>query len=250
MSGHNKWSTIKHKKAKTDAVKGRAFTKISMEIMAAVKAGGADPDSNARLRLAIQNGKDVNMPNDNIKRAIERASGGGEGVTIEEIMYEGYGPAGIALLIKVTTDNKNRAASQVRSILEKHGGHLGSAGSVAWLFENKGIIVFEPGKVKEDQVMEVAVEAGAEDIISNDDGSIEVTTAPDKFLGVRAALEKAGLEMASAMLSMVPKTTVDIKDAETAKKIIELIDMIEENDDVQSVYANHNIPEEIMAAVG
>ncbi|MFC1517952.1 YebC/PmpR family DNA-binding transcriptional regulator [Candidatus Margulisiibacteriota bacterium] len=247
MSGHNKWSTIKHKKAKTDAAKGKAFTKAAMEIMAAVKAGGPDAGGNSRLRMAIQSGKDVNMPNDNIKRAIEKASGGGDGVIIEDITYEGYGPEGVALLIQVTTDNRNRAASEVRSTLEKNGGNLGSSGSVAWVFDQKGVIVFEPGKATEEKVMEIAIDAGAEDILANEDGSIEVSTSPDSFMKVREALEKAKLEMASAKLSMIPKNTVKIEDPETAKKIMGLVDALEEKDDVQNVYANYDIPDAIMS---
>lgn len=250
MSGHNKWSKIKHTKGKTDAVRGSAFTKAAMAIMAAVRAGGSgDPGLNSRLRMAIQEAKDVNMPNDNIKRAIDKAVGGGDGVIIDEITYEGYGPAGVALLIQVTTDNRNRAASQVRSTLEKNGGNLGSSGAVAWIFEQKGVIVFEPGKATEEKLMEVALEAGAEDIIVNEDGSIEVLTPPDAFMKVRGTIEKAGMPMASAKLDMVPKNTVDIHDADTARKVLNLIEKLEENDDVQNVYANYDIPDEIMGSI-
>jgi YebC/PmpR family DNA-binding regulatory protein len=251
MSGHNKWSKIKHTKGKTDAVRGRAFTKAAMAIMAAVRGGGSgDPELNSRLRMAIQEARDVNMPNDNIKRAIDKAVGGGDGVTIDEIVYEGYAPGGVALLIQVTTDNKNRAASQVRSTLEKNGGNLGVAGTVAWQFEQKGSIIFEPGKATEEKVMEVAIDAGAEDIIAEPDGSIEVLTPPNALMAVKEALGKAGLESASAKLVMNPKNTIAIADKDTAAKILSLIDKLEDNDDVQSVYGNYDIPDEIMNSLG
>lgn len=251
MSGHNKWSKIKHTKGKTDAIKGREFTKAAMAIMAAVRAGGSgDPVHNSRLRMAIQEAKDVNMPNDNIKRAIDKAVGGGDGVTIDEIVYEGYAPAGVALLIEVMTDNRNRAASHVRGALEKHGGNLGASGGVAWIFEKKGVLVFEPGKATEEKLMEVALDAGAEDIITSDDGSIEVVTTPEAFMNVRAAVEKAGLPVASAKLDMVPKNTIEVTDADTAKKVLGLIEALEEIDDVQNVYANYDIPDAVMNAVG
>jgi len=247
MSGHNKWSKIKHTKGKTDAIKGRAFTKAAMAIMAAVRSGGSgDPELNSRLRMAIQEAKDVNMPNDNIKRAIDKAAGGGDGVTIDEIVYEGYGPAGVALLIQVTTDNRNRAASQVRSTLEKNGGNLGASGAVAWIFEQKGDIVFEPGRTTEDKLMEVVLDAGAEDIITHPDGSIEVLTSPDAFMKVREVLEKAAIHMASAKLDMIPKNTVKVTDPDIAKKVLNLIEKLEEIDDVQNVYANYDIPDEIL----
>ncbi len=250
MSGHNKWSKIKHTKGKTDAVRGRAFTKAAMSIMAAVRAGGSgDPEHNARLRMAIQEAKDVNMPNDNIKRAIDKAAGGGDGVTIDEITYEGYAPAGVAMLIQVTTDNRNRAASQVRSTLEKNGGNLGASGAVSWIFEQKGVIVFEPGKATEEKLMEVALDAGAEDIITNDDGSVEVLTPPDAFMAVREAIEKAGLSMASAKLDMVPKNTVEVTEVDIAKKVLGLIEKLEEIDDVQNVYANYDMSDAVASAI-
>jgi YebC/PmpR family DNA-binding regulatory protein len=250
MSGHNKWSTIKHKKAKTDAAKGKAFTKSAMEIMAAVRGGGdTNPDNNAQLRMAIINAKAANMPNDNIKRAIEKAAGAGDGVIIEEIVYEGYAPGGVALIIEVMTDNRNRAAAHVRSTLDKNGGNLGAAGSVAWIFEKQGHIVFEPGKTTEEQIMDIAIDAGAEDIKTHEDGSIEVFTPIDAYMAVRDAVEKAGIEMALAKLEQIPKNLTEITDADQARKIMSLLEKIEDIDDVQAVYANYDISDEIMSSL-
>jgi YebC/PmpR family DNA-binding regulatory protein len=237
MSGHSKWSTIKHKKAKTDAQRGKVFTKVVKEIIVSAKEGGGDPEANARLRLALQKAKEANMPNDNIKRAIQKGTGEIDGVSYEEIIYEGYAQDGVALLIEALTDNKNRTLPNVKSALTKGGGSLASKGAVAYLFDQKGLFVFEPG-ASEDQVMEVAIDAGAEDVVSGDDGSIEVITAPSDFEAVKKALDESGVIYVNGEVTMIPKTTVKL-DEEKIEKVEKLIERLEDDDDVQNVYANY-----------
>lgn len=246
MSGHSKWATIKRKKGAADAKRGQLFSKLSRAIIVAAKEGGADPTSNATLANAIQKARDASMPKDNIERAIQRGAGSGDGDSYEAVLYEGYGPAGVAIICNILTDNRNRAASDVRFIFTKHGGSLGTPGSVAWQFDRKGIIVVD-GEVDEDTLMEVALDAGAEDI-AQDGTQWQITTEPTELMPVRAALDDAGIGYASAELSMVPKTTVSPEEKE-ARQLLKLIDALEDNDDVQEVYANFDISEEVLEAV-
>ncbi|MDA8078974.1 MAG: YebC/PmpR family DNA-binding transcriptional regulator [Nitrospiraceae bacterium] len=244
MSGHSKWSQIKHKKAHSDAKRGKAFTKIVKEIAVAARIGGGDPDGNPRLRTAIEKAKEVNMPHDNIKKAIMKGTGELPGVSYEEHVYEGYGPAGVAVMMEVMTDNKNRTLPEIRHILSKHGGNLGETGCVSWLFDKKGYILVEKAKASEDAVMSAALDAGAEDM-KNDPGedNYEIITAPEDFNAVREALEKARIPVASAEVTMIPKNYV-LLDDKAADQMIRLMDVLEDHDDVQNVYANFDIPDE------
>lgn len=242
MAGHNKWSQIKHKKAKTDAQKGKVFSKMARELTMAAKLGGGDPDMNARLRLAIQKAKDANMPNDNISRAIEKGAGGGDDSSMEEIQYEAYGPGGVAFLIDTLTDNKNRTVSNIRAILTRANGSLANKGSVAYLFDQKGVIICNIDS-DEDKVMTVALEAGAEDIMTQEDGSVVVTTEPSTFEDVRKALEGASILIEAAEISRVAQTTVELK-GDDASSILSLQEKLEEDDDVQDVYGNYELIDE------
>lgn len=244
MSGHNKWASIKHKKAIADSRRGKAFTKIIKEITVAAKSGGGDANSNPRLRTAIQAAKDANMPADNIDRAIKKGTGELEGVSYEEITYEGYGPDGAAILVQCLTDNKNRTAAEVRSIFSKANGSMAGAGAVAWIFEKKGLIVISSENSSEDQLMEVAVGAGAEDLKTEKD-HFEVVTGPHEFEAVKSALEKAGVKTESAEVTMLPKNTTPVS-ADSARTVLRLIEGLEDHDDVQHVYTNADIPEEVM----
>ena len=239
MSGHSKWANIKNKKEKTDAQKGKIFTKIGREIAIAVKeGGGADPANNSKLRDVIAKAKAANMPNDNIARSIKKASGDGNAVDYEEVVYEGYGPGNIAVIVNVLTDNRNRIAAEMRHIFSKSGGNMGASGSVAWMFDKKGLIVIErTALMDEDEVMMQALDAGAEDFIAQDD-AFEVYTAPADFSGVREALEKLGYNFLSAEISQIPKDTRTIDDAETIEKIERFLERMDENDDVQEVFHN------------
>ncbi|MBT5855662.1 YebC/PmpR family DNA-binding transcriptional regulator [bacterium] len=248
MAGHSKWKTIKHKKAATDAKRGKIFSKLVREIVMAARMGGGDPAMNTRLRLALQKGKDANMPQDNIKRAIEKGVGGGDGEQMVEVTYEAYGPNGVALIIDTLTDNKNRTVPNLRCILSKGGGSMANNGAVSYMFDTKGLLLFEPG-VSEDQIMELATEAGAEDIDIQEDGSIEVLTEQGDFEAVRLAIETAEIPFLEASITKLPQTTVDL-DADGAQQIINLIDSLEDDDDVQTVYGNHSISDEIMEAMG
>jgi YebC/PmpR family DNA-binding regulatory protein len=242
MSGHSKWSTIKRKKAAVDAKRGKLFTKLIKEITIAARQGGGDPDANPRLRLAVDNAKSANMPADNIDRAIKKATGELEGVNYTEIKYEGYGPGGVAILIESMTDNKNRTVADVRHLLSKHGGSLGESGSVAWMFDRKGIITLPAQGKTEDEIMEIVLEAGAEDLQFEDD-YFEITTELDTFENVRKALMEAGLQIENASLQWVAKNTVEVS-GETAEKLEKLIDSLEDNDDVQNVFTNADFVEE------
>ena len=244
MSGHSKWASIKHKEAIVDAKRGQIFTKFIREITVAAKTGGGDLNTNPRLRTAIQSAKDSNMPADNIERAIKKGTGELEGVTYEEIAYEGFGPEGAAILVACLTDNKNRTASEIRSVFNKNGGNMGSAGTVAWMFEKKGFIVIPKSATTEDQLMEIVLGAGAEDLTSTDQ-MFEVTTAPHDLWAVREAVEKAKIKVESATLTMILKNLVSVS-ADTGRKVVHLIEALEEHDDVQNVYSNVDIPEEVM----
>jgi YebC/PmpR family DNA-binding regulatory protein len=240
MSGHSKWHTIKHKKGAADAKRGQMFTKLIKEISIAARLGGGDQESNPRLRTAILKAKGSNMPKDNIDRAIKKGTGELEGVNYEEILYEAYGPGGVAILIDILTDNKNRAAAEIRNLLNKGGGNLGSAGSVAYLFKRKGLIDFDPAKHKEDDILAVAIDAGAEDV-TNDGETIEVTTGPDDFYKVLKALETAGFAQTMAELARVPDSTVTL-DNDKTQKALRLVEHLEDHEDVQSVATNLEIP--------
>ncbi len=248
MSGHNRWSTIKHKKGAADAKRGKIFTKLIREITAAAKTGGGDINTNPRLRSAVQSAKTENMPTDNIERAIKRGLGDMEGVTFDEVAYEGYGPQGVAVLAQCLTDNKNRSSAEIRSIFTKNNGNMAGAGSVAWIFEKKGLIVVDGAKSTEDALMEVAIGAGAEDL-QQSDGKFEITTGPADFEAVKQALEAAKIPVESAKLTMIPKNTTPV-DASGARGVLALIDALEDHDDVQNVYVNCAIPDEVMKEIG
>ena len=242
MSGHSKWATIKHAKGIADAKRGKLFTKFIKEISIAARMGGGDPNSNPRLRTAIIKARASNMPKDNIERAIKKGTGELGGATYEELVYEGYGAGGVAVLVEVLTDNKNRAAADVRNIFNKSGGNLGVSGSVARMFQRKGTIEFDAEKVSEDELMEVALEAGADDIV-NEDGIITVTTAADAFATVADALSEKGFESLSGEVGMIPDMYTAV-DADTASKIAKLINRLEDNDDVQNVYHTAEFPDD------
>lgn len=244
MSGHSKWSSIKHKKAAVDAKRGKAFTKLIREITTAAKVGGGNAEGNTRLKTAIQKAREFNMPQDNIQKAIKRGTGELEGVSYEEIVYEGYGPAGVAVIVETLTDNKNRTAAEVRSTFSKNGGNLGENGCVAWMFEKKGLIAVEEDKIEEDKLMEIILDAGAEDL-KNIDGVYEILTEVDNFDEVKKAISDNEIEMKVSEISMIPKNTVKI-DEKKVNQTIRLLETLEDNDDVQNVYSNVDIPEDIL----
>ncbi len=247
MSGHSKWATIKHKKAATDAKRGRVFTKLIREIAIAARVGGGDPDANPRLRTAIAAAKAENMPNDNIERAVQRGTGQLEGEQYEEVYFEGYGPGGVGMLVQVVTSNRNRVVSEIRHLMSRHGGNLAEAGSVGWMFHRKGDIVVPKELADEDKMLNIVLDAGAEDL--RDDGSSwEVVTPPEAFEAVRDALTAAGIKPASASLSMVPQNYVKLTGAH-AQQMLKLVEALEEHDDVQQVYANFDIDEKEIQAV-
>jgi len=249
MSGHSKWSQIKHKKANTDAKKGKTFTKIVKEISVAARTGGGDPDGNPRLRTAIDKAKEVNMPSDNIKKAIMKGTGELPGTTYEESVYEGYGPGGVAVLIQVLSDNKNRTVSEIRFILSKNGGNLGEAGCVSWMFEKKGYLLVEKSKTDEDTLMTIALEAGADDM-KNDprEDNFEIITSPESLNTVKEAIEKHKIPTSLSEITMLPKSYVPLE-GNTVEQMLRLIDALEDNEDVQNVYANFDIPDDAMAKV-
>jgi YebC/PmpR family DNA-binding regulatory protein len=242
MAGHSKWANIQHRKKAVDAKRGKIFTRINRELSVAAREGGSDPAANPRLRLAIQKANAVNMPKDTIERTIKKAAGELEGVTYEEIRYEGYAPNGVAVMVDTLTDNRNRTVAEVRHAFSKAGGNLGTDGSVAYLFNKIGVLNFEPG-TPEESVLEVAMEAGADDIVTEDDGSIEVVTSPEAYDDVVAAMEAAGLSPANSEITMRATIEVDL-DVETGKKVLRLLDTLEDLDDAQAVYSNAYIPEE------
>lgn len=248
MAGHSKWANIRFRKAAQDAKKGKLFTRLIREITVAAREGGGDPDANPRLRAAIDKALAANMTKDVIERAQKRGTGELEGVAYEEVRYEGYAPGGIAVLVECTTDNRNRTVSEVRHAFSKHGGNLGTDGSVAYLFSKVGVITFPPG-TGEGQVMEAAIDAGAEDIESDDDGSVEVTTSPETFHAVRGALEAAGLQPESAEIVQRASTEVLLGE-EDGERVLKLLDALEELDDVQDVYSNADFPESLLSEAG
>jgi len=247
MSGHSKWSTIKRQKGANDAKRGALFTKVAREISVAARQGGGDPDANYRLRLAIEKARSVNMPADNIKRTIDKASGGGDAEQYEEIVYEGYGPGGVAVLVEAQTDNRNRTAAEIRSMFTKTGGQLASTGAVAWQFEPRGLISVARKGIDADEVTLAAIDAGADDVDS-DDETIEIYTSPSDLASVRQALEGAGVPVDSAESAMIAKQTVEL-DAAKARQALRLVELLEDLDDVSRVTANFDIPEEVFAEV-
>jgi YebC/PmpR family DNA-binding regulatory protein len=248
MSGHSKWSTIKRQKGANDAKRGALFTKVAREISVAARQGGGDPDANYRLRLAIEKARSVNMPADNIKRTIDKATGGGEAEQYEEIVYEGYGPGGVAVLVEAQTDNRNRTAAEVRSIFTKAGGQLAGSGAVAWQFEPRGLITIIRNGLDADEVALTAIDVGAEDVDTEDDEAIEVYTSPGDLEAVRKGLETAGISVESAEATMVAKQTVEL-DAGKARQALRMVELLEDLDDVSRVSANFDIPEEVFAEV-
>jgi YebC/PmpR family DNA-binding regulatory protein len=250
MSGHSKWSSIKHKKGAADAKRGKLFSKLSRAIIVAAREGGPDPEGNATLAAAVQKARDASMPKDNIERAIARGAGAaGDGdASYETVTYEGYGPGGVAVFVEALTDNRNRTASEIRHVFARNDGNLGTSGAVAWLFERKGVILVPADAVDEEELTLAAADAGAEEV-ALEGSSFQVTCAPDDLASVRQALEDAGIPIESADLTMLPKTSVAIAEEATAKKLLRLMDALEESDDVQAVYANFDIPEGILEAV-
>jgi YebC/PmpR family DNA-binding regulatory protein len=245
MSGHSKWSTIKRKKGKADAERGRLFTRLIKEITVAAREGGGDIEGNPRLRTAVATAKTSNMPADNIKRAILKGTGELPGVTYESVTYEGYGPSGVAIYLEVLTDNKNRVVAEVRHILSKYGGNLGANGCVAWIFDKKGIITVELDAIDEDTIIEIATDAGAEDILT-ESGSYEIITEPIDIDTVRSALEERGIPMVSAEVTMKPQNTVNLVKESDANSMLKMFELLEDNDDVQKVYANFDIDDAIL----
>jgi YebC/PmpR family DNA-binding regulatory protein len=249
MSGHSKWSSIKHKKGAADKKRGQLFSKLSRALIVAAREGGPDPAANLALANAIEKARSYSMPKDNIDRAIARGSGAdADADAFEQVLYEGYGPNGVAVIVEALTDNRNRTAADVRAAFTKHDGNLGTTGSVAWLFERRGVILVDADRADEDELTLAAAEGGAEDV-EQDGSSFRVTAAPEDLTAVRAAIEAAGIHVDAAELTMVPKTTISLEDESAAKKTLRLMDTLEENDDVQEVYANFDIPERVMEAV-
>lgn len=244
MSGHSKWSTIKRKKGKADAERGRVFTKLIKEITVAARMGGGDESSNSRLRSVIATAKAANMPADNIKKAIQKGTGELPGVTYEEVTYEGYGPGGVAVLVQTLTDNKNRTVAEIRHFFTKRAGNLGESGCVSWMFDKQGVIQIETTKIDEDSLLEIVLEAGATDVVTADD-SYEISTTPDAFEEVRRALEAKGIELADAEIAMVPQNTVKLE-GKQAEQMIKLYEELDELDDVQHVFANFDIDDELL----
>lgn len=245
MAGHSKWANIKHRKAAQDAKRGKIFTKLIRELTVAAKLGGPEPADNPRLRSAVDKALTANMTRDTIDRAIARGAGSNDADNVEELVYEGYGAGGVAILVEAMTDNRNRTVAEVRHAFNKCGGNLGTEGSVAYLFTRRGQISYAPG-VDEDALMEAALEAGAEDVVPNDDGSIDVLTAFEDFGAVKDALDAAGFTSEAAEVSMIPSTTTEL-DLDTAQKVVRLVDMLEDLDDVQNVYSNADIPDDVLA---
>ena len=249
MSGHSKWSSIKHKKGAADAKRGQLFSKLSRAILVAAKEGGGDPANNLALQNAIEKARSYSMPKDNIDRAIAKGSGAdADADAFETIVYEGYGPEGVALIVEALTDNRNRTAADVRHLFSKHGGNLGATGAVSWQFERLGVVAVAADGVDEEELLMAAADAGADDV-QPDGSTFQVTSPPEALAAVRAALDGAGFEIESAELQLVPKTTVAIEDEAKARQVMRLVDALEENDDVQDVYANFDIPERVLEAV-
>ena len=248
MSGHSKWSTIKRKKGAVDAKRGKIFSRLTKEITVSARLGGADPDGNPRLRAAIAAAKQENMPKDNIQRAINKGTGEGGGSNLEEVIYEGYGPEGVAIMVDSLTDNKNRTVADLRHLFTKYGGSMGEPGCVAWMFDKKGVIVFDQEAVKEDELLEAALESGAEDLQTTE-SQFEVLTDPATFMEVKEALESRGLDPLLAELQLRPQTTVPIGEENRAQTILKLVESLEDHDDVNNVFANFDIPDRILEAL-
>lgn len=244
MAGHSKWANIKHRKAAQDQKRGKVFTKIIHELTVAAREGGGNLEDNSRLRLVVDKAMGANMPKDTVQRAIDRGAGGGDMDNMEEVLYEGYAPSGVAVMVEALTDNRNRTVAEIRHAFTKLGGNLGTDGSVAYLFTKKGLITFAPG-IDEDQVMEIALEAGAEDVVNNEDGSIDVETLPEEFDRIETALRKAGLESVNAEVTRVPSVFVELG-VETGQKVYRLVEMLENLDDVQAVFSNAEFPDEVL----
>ena len=251
MSGHSKWANIKHKKARVDEKRGKIFTKIGIELVMAARQGGGDPEVNFRLKMAIQKAKEANMPSDNIQRVIQRATGNQDGANYEELVYEGYGPGGVAVLLQIATDNRNRTASDIRHTFSKNGGNLGESGCVAWMFKTKGLLTVDLEKSKGDieELTLKAIEAGVEDVEAGDN-TLQVITAPEDLEETRAALEELGVKVKEAEVTMLPQNTVEVEDPDKARQILRLLDALEDHDDVQAVHANVEIPEDVLDKLG
>ncbi len=245
MSGHSKWHSIKHKKAKTDAQRGKLFGRLVREITIAARAGGGNPDMNPRLRTAIQTAKDANLPADKVERALKKGTGELPGMTLEEALYEGYGPGGVAMMVEAVTDNRNRTVAEIKKVFSKHGGHLGSTGCVAWMFQKCGLVTVEQDKADEDVLTEVALDSGADDMKKDGDMFV-ITMGPDAVSAVKEALQGKNIEPAFAQVTMVPSSTVQV-DEKTGRQVLKLAESLEEHDDVQNVYANFDLPEDMVA---
>ncbi len=245
MSGHSKWSTIKRKKGAIDAKRGKIFTRLIKEITVAARSGGGDPEGNPRLRSAIATAKTENMPKDNIARAIKKGTGEIAGEVYDEIMYEGYGPGGVAILVECLTDNRNRTVADVRHYFAKNNGNLGESGCVAYMFDKKGLILVDKSGVEEEALMDAALEAGAEDVVE-EESEFQILTAPEEFENVRGALETAGFSFLDASVSMIPQNTVEVTEEKIARSLMKLMDSLEDHDDVQNVYANFDIDDDLM----
>lgn len=248
MAGHSPWANIKHRKAAVDAKRGKLWSKLSKAIIVAARMGGGDPDSNLRLRYAINDAKAVSMPKDNIERAVKKGTGELEGGEIEEIIYEGYGPGGVAILCEIVTDNRHRTAPEIRKIFDTHGGKLGGTGCVAWMFERKAVFVIATDKIDEEKLMEIVLEAGADDLTRQGD-VFQITASPDAFTAIADALTAEGIEPDSKQLARIPANTVEVAELDTAKTVLKLVELLDDHDDVQSVSANFNIPDEALAAL-
>ncbi|MDW7740424.1 MAG: YebC/PmpR family DNA-binding transcriptional regulator [Bacillota bacterium] len=251
MAGHSKWANTKHRKARVDAQKGKIFTKLAREIAVAAREGGEDINANFRLRLAVQKARENNMPSDNIQRAIQKGVGGGDGASYEQSNYEGYAAGGVAVLLEAMTDNRNRTVAEIRHIFSRHGGSLGESGCVSWMFNRKGLIVVDKNElsIDEDDMMLIALEAGADDVKVESDGTYSIITEIEKFEAVKQQLEDEGIAIASSEVTMLPSNSIDITDADMAARILKLMEALDEHDDVQNVYANFDIPEELMASL-
>ncbi|MGI6615905.1 MAG: YebC/PmpR family DNA-binding transcriptional regulator [Dethiobacteria bacterium] len=247
MAGHSKWANIKRRKARVDAQKGKIFTKVAREIIVAAREGGADIETNFRLRLAVQNARDNNMPNDNIQRAIQRGTGELEGESYDEVSYEGYASGGVAVLLEAVTDNRNRTVAEIRHLFSRYGGNLGESGCVSWMFQRKGLFIVkrENLSISEDDLILIALEAGAEDVLEEDD-TYSIITTTELYEEVKEHLQEQGIVLESSEVTMLPQNTVEIEDPDEARRILGLMDALEDNDDVQNVYANFEIPEELM----
>ncbi len=248
MAGHSKWANIKRRKGAVDAKRGKIFTRLIKEITVAARIGGGDPDGNPRLRSAIASAKAENMPKDNIARAIKKGTGELEGEVYEEILYEGYGPAGVAVLVECLTDNRNRTVADVRHFFAKSNGNLGESGCVAWMFDKKGLVIVDKDTISEEELMELAIEAGAEDVVE-EENEFHVTTVPEDFDEVRESLEKGGVKIVEASVSMIPKNTVEVTEEKPAKSILKLLENLEDHDDVQHVHANFDIDDGLMESL-